>query len=68
MSTELVNILNVLIKGIELAQSKGAYRLSEAQVLADAISKLTNLLNPKKQELDTIIEDTDEDKMEQINI
>ena len=60
MSQELIDILNVLIKGIELAQRKGAYSLSESKLLCENITKLTELLNPKKQELDTIIEDEDE--------
>ena len=60
MSEDLVETLNFLIKAIELAQSKGCYSLTEAKIICEKISFLHKILNPKKQELDTIMEDKDE--------
>tara|TARA_R110000868_G_scaffold409816_1_gene696120 strand:- start:243 stop:437 length:195 start_codon:yes stop_codon:yes gene_type:complete len=64
MSKELLLLLNTLIKAVEVAQSRGAYKLQEAKVLSEAITNLQELFNPKKEELSII----DEEEEEQINI
>ena len=57
MSKELLELINTLIKGIEIAQSRGAYKLQESKVLSESITKLQELFNPKKEELDVIDEE-----------
>lgn len=40
MKPDTVKLLNLLINSVELAQGRGAYKLNEAAVIFDVLSKL----------------------------
>ena len=49
--TELVELINKLIIAIELAQSRGAYKLEESKIIYDTIMSLKNYSKPNLDEL-----------------
>ncbi len=57
--SELVEAMNFLIKSIELAQSRGAYRLEESKMIYDKIILLQKLSNQNNNGLETINEDVE---------
>ena len=64
--------VSLLIQGVQVAQQRGAYQLTEASLLSDAVSFLTGAPNPtalapegsevteESEETDETVEETDE--------